>query len=98
GSNPDPDRRDRRKSHLTAPSFSGTGILGDRFVSPLDPVVDSCPKSNMIATEHTDAINSRILAISEDKIQGFVREPFREIATLSGVREDLVLERIRAMM
>ena len=52
----------------------------------------------MIATEHTDAINSRILAISEDKIQGFVREPFREIATLSGVREDLVLERIRAMM
>jgi DNA-binding Lrp family transcriptional regulator len=52
----------------------------------------------MIATEHTDAINSRILAVSEDKIQGFVREPFREIATLSGVREDLVLERIRAMM
>ncbi len=52
----------------------------------------------MIATEHTDAVNSRILAISEDKIQGFVREPFTEIATLSGVREDLVLERIKAMM
>jgi DNA-binding Lrp family transcriptional regulator len=52
----------------------------------------------MIATEHTDAVNSRILAISEDKIQGFVREPFRQIATLSGVDEDLVLERIKAMM
>jgi AsnC-like ligand binding domain len=53
---------------------------------------------HMIATEHTDAVNSRILAISEDQIQGFVREPFREIARLSGVDEDLVLERIRAMM
>jgi DNA-binding Lrp family transcriptional regulator len=52
----------------------------------------------MIATEYTDAINSRILAISEDKIQGFVREPFQEIARLSGVEEDLVLERIKAMM
>jgi len=52
----------------------------------------------MIATEHTDIVNSTILAISEDKIQGFVREPFREIARLSGVDEKLVLERIRAMM
>ena len=52
----------------------------------------------MIATEHTDIVNSRILAISEDKIQGFVREPFREIARLSGVDEKLVLERIRAMV
>jgi DNA-binding Lrp family transcriptional regulator len=52
----------------------------------------------MIATEHTDAVNSRILAISEDRIQGFVREPFREIARLSGVDEDLVVERIKAMM
>jgi AsnC-like protein len=52
----------------------------------------------MIATEHTDAVNSRILATSEDKIQGFVREPFREIARLSDVEEDLVLERIKAML
>ena len=73
-------------------------ILGDTVVSSLGSVLVSCPKNNMIATEHTDAVNSRILAISEDKIQGFVREPFREIATLSGVREDLVLERIKAMM
>src|ERR1700732_241707 len=52
----------------------------------------------MIDTEHTDAINSKILAVSEDRIQGFAREPFREIARLSGVDEPLVLERIRAML
>src|SRR6516164_1034522 len=50
------------------------------------------------STEHTDAINSRILAVSEDKIQGFVREPFARIAELSGLSEDLVLERIRSML
>jgi AsnC-like ligand binding domain len=52
----------------------------------------------MSTTEHTDAINARILAISEDKIQGFVREPFARIAELSGLSEDLVLERIRSML
>jgi DNA-binding Lrp family transcriptional regulator len=51
-----------------------------------------------IATEHTDEINARILAYSEDKILGFVREPFREIAKLSGVDEDLVITRIRSML
>src|SRR6202045_766327 len=52
----------------------------------------------MIATEHTDSINSKILAVSEDQIQGFVREPFGEIGRLSGVEEGLVLDRIRAML
>jgi hypothetical protein len=49
-------------------------------------------------TEHTDATNARILTVSEDKIQGFVREPFARIAELSGLSEDLVLERIRSML
>lgn len=48
--------------------------------------------------EHTDPLNARILAISEDKIQGFVREPFAEIAGRSGVPEEQVLERIRLML
>ncbi|MEY2598064.1 MAG: hypothetical protein RLZZ142_323 [Verrucomicrobiota bacterium] len=48
--------------------------------------------------EHTDPINSRILAISEDKIQGFVREPFVEISRLSEVPLEVVVERIRAML
>jgi hypothetical protein len=52
----------------------------------------------MIASEHTDAVNSKILAISEDRIQGFVREPFGEIARLSGVEETIVLERIKTML
>ncbi len=47
---------------------------------------------------HTDAINARILAISEDQIQGFARDPFGEIARLSGVDVETVLERIRAML
>jgi DNA-binding Lrp family transcriptional regulator len=52
----------------------------------------------MIATEHTDTVNSKILAVSEDQIQGFVREPFQEIARLSGTDEELVLDRIKAML
>jgi DNA-binding Lrp family transcriptional regulator len=52
----------------------------------------------MTHTEHTDPINSQILAISEDKIAGFVREPFAAIAEQSGLPLDTVLERIRAML
>ena len=48
--------------------------------------------------EHTDPVNAKILAISEDKIQGFVREPFMEIAERSGVPLPVVIERIRAML
>jgi DNA-binding Lrp family transcriptional regulator len=52
----------------------------------------------MTAAEHTDSINSKILAVSEDQIQGFVREPFKEIARLSGIDEEVVLDRIKAML
>jgi hypothetical protein len=48
--------------------------------------------------EISDAVNARILAVSEDKIQGFQRDPFREIARLSGVELPLVTERISAML
>lgn len=51
-----------------------------------------------IPVEHNDPVNARILAISEDKIVGFVREPFREIAVRSGLPLEKVLERIRAML
>lgn len=47
---------------------------------------------------HTDPINAQILAISEDRIQGFVRDPFGEIAEKSGLDPELVMERIRAML
>jgi DNA-binding Lrp family transcriptional regulator len=52
----------------------------------------------MIPISHNDSINSRILAISEDKIQGFHREPFVEIARRSGLPLQEVLVRIRAML
>jgi hypothetical protein len=52
----------------------------------------------MIPTEHHDPINASILAVSEDKISGFLREPFSEISLLSGVALPTVLERIRAMV
>jgi hypothetical protein len=49
-------------------------------------------------TEHNDPVNAQILAISEDNIQGFVREPFREIAARSGVEVNTVIQRVRAML
>ncbi len=48
--------------------------------------------------EHNDPINARILAISEDQIAGFVREPFAEIAERAGLPVETVLERIIAML
>ena len=51
-----------------------------------------------IPVEHNDPLNAQILAISEDQIKGFVREPFQEIAEKSGVELPVVLERIRAML
>jgi DNA-binding Lrp family transcriptional regulator len=50
------------------------------------------------AISHTDEINARILAISEDRIAGFVRDPMREIARGCELPVDLVIERIRAML
>ena len=51
-----------------------------------------------VPVETTDPVNAAILAVSEDRIQGFLEEPFQEIARLSGVDEATVLERIRAML
>jgi DNA-binding Lrp family transcriptional regulator len=52
----------------------------------------------MLPVEHNDPVNARILAISEDRIQGFVHEPFEEIALRSGVSVEAVMERIAAML
>ncbi len=49
-------------------------------------------------TEVSDPINARILAVSEDRIAGFVEEPFAEIAAVTGLSEETVLERLRAML
>ena len=47
---------------------------------------------------HTDPVNAKILAVSEDRIQGFVRDPVGTIAEQSGVDAETVMERIRAML
>jgi hypothetical protein len=52
----------------------------------------------IVPTEIGDPINARILAVSEDKLQGFQRNPFGEIARVSGVELATVLERIVAMV
>ena len=52
----------------------------------------------MLPVEHNDPVNAKILAISEDKIEGFVREPFEEIAKRSGIGVDVVMARIAAML
>ncbi len=51
-----------------------------------------------IPIDVTDPINARILAVAEDRIVGFLEDPFAEIAGQSGVEVDAVLERIRAML
>ncbi len=48
--------------------------------------------------EISDPINAQILAISEDKIQGFQRDPLREISRQSQVELPVVVERIQAML
>lgn len=54
--------------------------------------------ADAIPTSTTDPINARILAVSEDRIEGFSSAPFAEIARASGVEFNLVLRRIRAML
>jgi hypothetical protein len=49
-------------------------------------------------TDITDPVNAQILAVSEDRIAGFLEEPFAEIARHSGVSVEIVLERLRAML
>ncbi|MDG2124077.1 MAG: Lrp/AsnC family transcriptional regulator [Verrucomicrobiales bacterium] len=51
-----------------------------------------------VPTEHTDPINAQILAVSEDKISGFTRTPFQDIAEGAGLPLETVTERIRAML
>ena len=51
-----------------------------------------------IPTEITDPINARILAVSEDRIAGFLIDPFEEIARLAALPLETVLERLRAML
>jgi DNA-binding Lrp family transcriptional regulator len=45
-----------------------------------------------------DPVNARILAVSEDKLQGFQPDPMGEIARQTGLPVETVVERIAAML
>src|ERR1043165_2777516 len=51
-----------------------------------------------VPTEFSDPINAKILEVSEDQVQGFQRNPLGQVAHLSGVPIETVIERIRAML
>ena len=53
------------------------------------------PERAPIAT--SDPINARILAVSEDRIQGYSRDPLAAIASEAGIPLPQVLERLRAL-
>jgi hypothetical protein len=54
--------------------------------------------TDTIPIDIADPINARILAVSEDRIQGFQTDPLGEIARQSGVELPVVIERIQAML
>ena len=56
------------------------------------------PTIAAVPTEVADPINARILAVSEDRIAGFLIDPFVEIARLSSIEVATVHERLRAML
>jgi hypothetical protein len=58
---------------------------------------DTLPQAT-VPVEVSDPVNARILTVSEDRVQGFLPDPFAEIGRLSGVELPTVVERIRAML
>src|SRR6266478_4032126 len=50
-----------------------------------------------ISVSTNDPVNAKILAVSEDQLQGFQRDPLGEIARQSGVELPVVIERIQSM-
>ena len=51
-----------------------------------------------VPVETSDPINAKILAVSEDRVKGFLADPVGEIARQSGVETAVVIERIAAML
>ena len=52
----------------------------------------------LVTADISDPINARILSVSEDRIAGFLEDPFAEIARLSDLPMDTVIERLRGML
>lgn len=56
------------------------------------------PMMRTIPTSFTDPINAKILAVSEDRLEGFQPDPLGEIARRSGVEVSEAIARIQAML
>jgi hypothetical protein len=54
--------------------------------------------SSLLSTEISDPVNARILEVSEDRVSGFHEDPFVEIARLSDLPVETVIDRLRAML
>jgi hypothetical protein len=54
--------------------------------------------TDTVPVRFDDPTNAKLLAVSEDKLQGYQRDPFGEIARRSGLDVDVVVERVRAML
>ena len=54
--------------------------------------------SAAVPVEIADEVNARILAVSEDQLQGFQRDPFGVVAERTELEKAVVLERVRAML
>ena len=51
-----------------------------------------------VPVEIADEINAKILAVSEDQLQGFQRDPFGVVAEKTGLSKTVVMGRVRAML
>ena len=51
-----------------------------------------------VPVEIADEINAKILAVSEDQLQGFQRDPFGVVAEKTGLSKAVVVERVCAML
>ncbi len=51
-----------------------------------------------VPVEIADEINAKILAVSEDQLQGFQRDPFGVVAEKTGLNKEVVMDRVRAML
>ena len=52
----------------------------------------------LLPVDVADPINARLLAVSEDRLQGFRRDPFGDIARESALSKKVVVERVKAML
>lgn len=63
-----------------------------------EPSPRELARAPTVPAEISDPVNARILAVSEDRVAGFVNEPFAQIAFNAELPEEVVIERLRAML